>query len=163
VKRRNEMASYDEMLKLRSVLVEFPEEAADDIGSLWYLVSNGVDVDFESKLERIAQDHNIPVNEVESYYNWYENAPPDKIVIFYDDGKKLKGEPSFDFRKGTQFLPKGVVVCAIVTGSGAVLQAPYIRNSQVDQFKATLQSALICAWVLNYTADDLVDQLILTF
>ncbi len=150
------MATYEEMLKLREILKNFPESAKEAVSVLWNKIANNWEIDPDAEMNNIARYNDVSSDNVSTYYDWYAADRPDSVVIFYNESKWFGDEPCFDSRCNNQLLPRGSVVCAIVTDKGATLLKPYLEDSQVDHFKAELEDALLAVWEFDYTAEDLI-------
>jgi hypothetical protein len=143
------MATFNDLLKVRDTVNNLPQGAKNLIGGLWCDVANGTDDYFEEEVEKIASNFKCSVEDLMTYYSYYELDRQENVVVFYKDDKSH----TYDTRFGTQYLPKGVIVIAIVTPEGATFVNHYQRDEQVtEDLKKNLQEALLALfsfwWVI---------------
>lgn len=154
------MATFNDLLKVRNTVNNLPQGAKDLIGWLWCDVANGAGEHFEEEVAKVASTFNCTIEDLMTFYSYYELDRQENVVVFYNDDQSH----AYDTRYGTQYLPKGVIVVAIVTPEGATFVNHYQRDEQVtEDLKKNLQESLFMVWQWNFTAEELIEKGTLVF
>lgn len=111
----------------------------------WDLQSSGDSLS-ERALLRIAEEHDVPVRDVEEGWEFVIESQSDQVdeyyTVFVREVDWVAGDPCVDFRSGTQFLPREVWAIGFLGEGRGIFRMPYLNQEQTEDVFSVLESVL---------------------